>query len=307
MNWIVTRNNRTVDREQIPCLDTALFREELLKACSGDKRVVAFFGLPPEKGNIKEGWLLYAVMADDERSELLVTSTRFNGEKRYPSLTKDCASFHMFEREFFEISGIEPEGHPWLKPVRYDSRRSDFSQTMDNYPFFEMEGEELHQVAVGPVHAGIIEPGHFRFMCHGERVHHLEIQLGYQHRGVEYLMQTGRAHGNPSCHVRLAESIAGDSVIAHATACAQAVESLGNIEISMRAAMIRALGLEMERLAVHIGDLGAIANDIAYMTGNAVFGANRTSVINTLLSICGSRFGRGLVQVGGVAFDIDNT
>ncbi|MCU0290133.1 MAG: NADH-quinone oxidoreductase subunit C, partial [Acidobacteria bacterium] len=297
---------RAVDRDQIPCLSLALFREELVKVCKGGKRVVSFFGLPPEKGNTKEGWLLYAIMADDERSELCVTSTRFYGEERYLSLTKDCPSFHMFEREFYEISGIRPEGHPWLKPVRYDSRRSDPLQTMENYPFYEMAGEEVHQVAVGPVHAGIIEPGHFRFMCHGERVHHLEIQLGYQHRGVEYLMQTGRVHGNPSCNIHLAESIAGDSVIAHATACAQALESLGSIEISMRPAMIRALALEMERIAVHIGDLGAIANDIAYLTGNAVFGANRTLIINTLLSICGSRFGHGLIRMGGVGFDIDN-
>ena len=305
MNWAITRNNRPVERSKIPGLTPGQLREETIKAGQAGKRVTAFFGVPPLPGEEAEGWRLYVVMADDERSELWITSALFKQEQNYLSLTPECPAFHKFEREFYETTGIEPLGHPWLKPVRYDHNRFDARQIMENYPFYTMEGEEVHEVAVGPVHAGIIEPGHFRFMCHGERVHHLEIQLGYQHRGVEALLLPWRYPGRPSFNIHLAESIAGDTVIAHATAYIQAVEALARTEISLHAEVIRAVVLEMERIAVHIGDLGAIANDIAYMTGQAVCGATRTIVINTLLSICGSRFGRGMIRPGGTAFDFN--
>ncbi|HQL83041.1 MAG TPA: hypothetical protein PK307_12615 [Spirochaetota bacterium] len=136
-------------------------------------------------------------------------------------------------------------------------------------------------------------------MCQGEDVYHLEIQLGYQHRGVEELMVKNYRRSG----IHLAESIAGDTVIGHGTAYADAVEALAGVEPSRRAQSIRAIALEMERAAIHIGDLGAIANDVAYLLGNAVFGVTRTLVINALLALTGSRFGRGLVREGGVVFD----
>ncbi len=121
--------------------------------------------------------------------------------------------------------------------------------------------------------------------------------LGYQHRGVEELMLS-----NPSN--QLAESICGDSVIAYNTAYSQVMEILKDIEIPQKAQLIRKAALEMERMAIHIGDLGAIAGDIAYLMGASVFGATRTLVINTMLEFSGSRFGRGLITVGGVNYDI---
>jgi len=308
VNWTITSNDRAVNRAKIPCVAISKFRDEVVKAGLAGKRPVAFFAVPapPEGGNTGQtgNLLLYAILAADERSQLVITSTLFAQEKSYPAITVDCPAFFMFERELYEATGIEPIGHPWLKPVRYDSHRFVPHSTMAEYPFYEMAGDELHQVAVGPVHAGIIEPGHFRFMCHGERVHHLEIQLGYQHRGVEHLFRSSRPVSGPSAFIHLAESIVGDSVIAHATAFAQAIEVLANSEISKRATQIRAIALEIERIAIHIGDLAAISNDIAYLTGNAVFGANRTPMINTLLAICGSRFGHSLIRVGGLGFDI---
>ena len=157
----------------------------------------------------------------------------------------------------------------------------------------------MHEVAVGPIHAGVIEPGHFRFMCNGETVYHLEIMLGYQHRGVENLMLERPSN-------QLAESISGDSVIAYNLAYSQVMESLKGISVSNKAQLIRKLALEMERVAIHIGDLGAIAGDIAYLMGASVFGATRTLVINTMLEFSGNRFGRGLFTIGGVNFDIDD-
>ncbi len=282
MNWIITENNKPVDLKDIPCLGINDLRKEIIDL---KKRVVGFFGT-----KVSDGVKLYVTMADDENGKLYISSSHFaEDEKSYDSITKQIPAFHMFEREFFEEFGIEPTGHPWLKPVR-DHKKE--------YPFFEIQGEEIHQVGVGPIHAGVIEPGHFRFMCNGEKVYDLEIRLGYQNRGVEDLFLQ-----NPTN--QLAESVCGDSVIAYNLAYSHAIEALKNIEVSNRAQLIRLIALEMERAAIHIGDLGAIAGDTAYQMGNAIFGATRTLVINSMLEICGSRFGRGLITVGGVNFDIN--
>lgn len=283
MNWIKTTNNSKLNLTEIPILKITKLREDILAL---KHRPIAFFGKDWGFGTVR----LFVVLADDKNSELFVSSTVFaENVKSYDSITREMPSFHIFEREFFEEFGIEPLGHPWLKPVR---------KNQDQYKFFEMEGEEVHQVAVGPIHAGVIEPGHFRFMCNGETVYHLEIMLGYQHKGVEDLMQ--KKHSN-----QLAESIVGDSVIAYNTAYSQVIETLKDIKISPKAQLIRKLALEMERAAIHIGDMGAIAGDIAYLMGSAVYGVTRTLVINTMLEFSGSRFGRGLINVGGVNFDLE--
>ena len=287
-NWIRTKNNGLLKTAEIPLLQSDILVSETAKECREKKRPVAFFGAE-EADNIR----LFVVLADDARSELLVSSCAFAKGSKYQSLTGKVPSLHMFEREFFEQCGIRPEGHPWLKPLRKGEEKE--------YPFFKMEGEELHEVAVGPVHAGIIEPGHFRFTCHGEKIYHLELKHGYQHRGVEELFIK---NDKPS-HC-LAESIAGDTVLGHSIAYSNAYEALSGIQITRKAQIIREIALELERMAVHIGDLGAIANDIAYQMGSAVFGVTRTLAINTMLDICGSRSGRGLVRPGGVLFDIDN-
>jgi Ni,Fe-hydrogenase III large subunit len=162
-----------------------------------------------------------------------------------------------------------------------------------------MKGEEVHQVAVGPIHAGVIEPGHFRFMCNGETVYHLEIMLGYQHKGVEKLMIKSPSN-------QLAESICGDSTIGHSLAFARAIEGLSNISVPKRERLIRLIALEMERMAIHVGDIGAIAGDVGYYMAGDVLAVTRTLVINTMLELSGSRFGKGLMKIGGVNYDIDN-
>lgn len=280
-NWIKTKNNTKVNLSDIPTLAIEDLREEIINI---GKRPVGFFGKDWGFGCTK----LFVILADDEVGELYISSAIFPADKKsYESITQAVPSFHIFEREFYEQFGIEPLNHPWLKPVRINQ---------DKYPFFEMEGEEVHQVAVGPIHAGVIEPGHFRFMCNGETVYHLEIMLGYQHRGIEELMLKRPSN-------QLAESINGDSVIAYNTGYSQIMETLKGISVPEKAQLIRKAALEMERMAIHIGDLGAIAGDIAYAMGASVFGATRTLVINTTLEMCGSRFGRGFVTVGGVNFD----
>lgn len=295
MNWIELNNLQSISTDKIPQLSFDILRSEILKEISSGKRVVQFFG-DKERDEI----LLYVVLSDDEKSKLYIASSKFINEKSFQSITPDVPSFHLFEREFYEQYGIKPEGHPWLKPVRKGIAGINKKETP--YDFFSMNGEEVHEVGVGPIHAGVIEPGHFRFSCHGEDVYHLEIELGFQHRGVEDLFIKNK--NNFSYLLKLSESIAGDTVIGHAGTFARAIESLGNVPVSRRSMLIRTIALELERIAIHLGDLSALSNDVAYLTGKEVFGALRTKVINTSMAICGSRFGRSLVAIGGVNFDI---
>jgi Ni,Fe-hydrogenase III large subunit len=214
----------------------------------------------------------------------------------YPALTPICPQAHLFEREVHELHGLEPNGHPWLKPVR---RATAAGPATGN--FFMVQGGEVHEVAVGPVHAGVIEPGHFRFQCDGEEVMHLEIALGYQHRGVEAVLPGGPHRSTLS----QMETVAGDSTIAHASAYAQLMEALAGVEAPLRAQWIRALALELERLANHTGDLGALANDVAFLPTSSACGRLRGDFLNLTALLCGNRFGRGLVRPGACPFDLE--
>ena len=168
------------------------------------------------------------------------------------------------------------------------------------YPFYRVEGVDVHEVAVGPVHAGIIEPGHFRFQCYGENVLHLEIALGYQHRGLESML----VHGPAARRLALLECAAGDSTVAHATAHCVVVERMKGQQPDERAQLVRRIGLELERLANHTGDLGAIAGDTGFLPTASWNGRIRGDFLNMTASLCGNRFGRGLLRPGGVAHDL---
>jgi Ni,Fe-hydrogenase III large subunit len=295
LNWTEIKNLQSISLEEIPQLSIEDLSEQLISAIKNGQRLVQFFG-----DEDSSGVLLYAIIADDTFSKLYIASAKFTSIKKYLSITNEIPSAHLFEREFFEQFGIEPEGHPWLKPVRKGI--AGINNEESAYNFFQMTGEEVHEVGVGPIHAGIIEPGHFRFSCHGEEIHNLEIELGFQHRGVEKLFLQNRSRF--TYLVKLAESIVGDSVIGHTGTFVRAMESLADINVSRRVKLIRTIALELERIAIHLGDLSALSGDVAYLTGNAAFGALRTKVINTTMSICGNRLGRGLLTLGGVHFDI---
>lgn len=273
------------DRATLRALEGPAFREAVLERAAAGGRVAALAGLPAPAG----GASLLALMAYDDRGALeAVLSSPLSS---YRALTPDLPQAHVLERELFEQHGVLPEGHPWMKPVRRTARREDF---------FTVQGEAVHEVAVGPVHAGIIDPGHFRFQCHGETVLHLQIQLGYQHRGVEEALQGGPG---PSSAI-LAETIAGDTTIGHAVAHAQVVEALAGCEPPPRAEVIRALALELERAASHAGDLGAMAGDVGFLPAASWFGRLRGDLLNLLMAFTGSRFGRSLVRPGGVRHDL---
>ena len=242
-------------------------------------------------------WMAFAPAS---AGQLCLTNTVFAAKERraYGALSYNTPCMNYFECELYEQTGIEPERHPWLRPVRaaYAWRRDG-----KPYSFYRVEGEEVHEVAVGPVHAGVIEPGHFRFQCHGEEILHLEIQLGYQHRGIEELLPRQKS----SQQLVLVESIAGDSVIAHTTAFCSAIEALAGISPTLRDQAVRGIAAELERVAMHLATLSGIATDIGFALPAAAFGGLRTAVINLTASICGSRFGRGWIIPGGVRFDLD--
>lgn len=296
MKTVFIENNQAIPLREIPVLPYARFSETVLHLLSEPGNHCAAYYAFPQNNKLK---FICAIARDAERDIALVAhGLKAGSTQLLPALSAQHLPLQMFEREIHENFGIGFKGHPWLKPVRFSHDRANPASTMDNYPFYTIEGEELHEVGVGPIHAGIIEPGHFRFICHGEKILYLEIHLGYQHRGVEKLFL--QKQNLLQCTV-LAESIAGDTAIGHTTAFVQVMESLSQTPCPPEIARARTLALELERMAIHTGDLSALCTDVAYQLGAAALGALRTPLINFMQRWCGNRFGKGLLRVGGAA------
>lgn len=271
---------------QLPVLAPSAWRDRVEGELRRGSHPLTLYGRTAADG------VLVTAILEGEGAEVVVVRAVLDAEAGYDALTPEHPAMHAFERELHEQHGVRVSGHPWLKPLRFE--RSGWAGR-DAYPFWKLEGKEVHEVAVGPVHAGVIEPGSFRFMCHGERVHHLEIMLGYQHRGIEAML----LQRDPRALAPLVETIAGDTSVAHTWAYAAAIEALAGASVDREIALSRGLLLELERVGMHLSGLAGMAADIAFLQGAATYGRLRTTAINTTMGLCGSRFGRGGVRPGG--------
>ena len=227
----------------------------------------------------------------------------------YPSVSQHHPPAIRLERTINDLFGLTaedlPDARPWLDHNRWGVRfplsdRIDALSTTAPYRFLAAEGDGMHQIAVGPVHAGIIEPGHFRFTASGETVVRLEQRLGYTHKGIEGLM---RGASVERC-AELAGRVSGDSTVAYAWSYAQAVECIAETAAPLRAAWLRALCLERERLANHLGDLGALGNDGGFAFGLAQFSRLRENMLRTNAAAFGHRLLMDVVVPGGIAQDL---
>ena len=292
-----TKNNQSVDLKDIKVLDYPNFYQTVIDIFKqSENHCLSYFAFR----NDAELKFIMAIGNDKSHTILLLSHVLKSDQKQeLQSLSKEIFAIHIFEREIHENFGINFLEHPWQKPVRFAHNRANKKMQITDYPFYSIKSEELHEVGVGPIHAGVIEPGHFRFICNGENVLHLEIQLGWQHRGIEQLFLDKQ---NNLQRNLLAENIAGDTVIGHTTAFAQNIEALAGKQLGEQRHIERALALELERIAIHTGDISALCTDVAYHFGSNVFGILRTAIINFTQFWCGNRFGKSLIRVGGTHF-----
>ncbi len=231
-------------------------------------------------------------------------------QPNFPSLAAGLPAVNWQEREIQDWFGLEATGHPNPRRVALHDNWPDVHPLRKSFPLrevlppFEGErhvyrptlGEGVFQIPVGPVHAGIIEPGHFNFAVAGEPILYLQLRMFYTHKGTEKLFEDMPIHRA----VFLAESISGDSAFSHGTAFCQAIETASDIEVPLRARVMRTILLELERVCNHIGDIGAIATDVGFVVANAHASRLRELVVRLNEGLTGSRWLRGMVCVGGV-------
>jgi Ni,Fe-hydrogenase III large subunit len=253
---------------------------------------------------------VHMALIDGHTAEIAIVSLDCP-DHAYPSVSKHHPPALRLERAVNDLFGLSAEGlpdtRPWLDHNCWGERfplgdRIDASSKAVPYRFLPAEGDGLHQIAVGPVHAGIIEPGHFRFTASGETVVRLEERLGYTHKGIEGLM----IGASLERAVQLAGRVSGDSTVAYAYALSRAAEAALELIVPDRAVWLRALLAELERLANHLGDIGAICNDASFTLMHAHCSVLRESVLRASNIAFGHRLMRDIIVPGGVAHDLNN-
>ncbi|TMH67248.1 MAG: Ni,Fe-hydrogenase III large subunit [Betaproteobacteria bacterium] len=295
----------------IPAQRVPVSSGQLLAACrlgwEQGSRLVALW-ISDDRDRAR-GFCLHIALHDQEGVTLL-EYTIPDASSAYPDISTIFPAANRMQRAAFDLVGVASESddqRPWLWlaswPIDKFPLQRDFVASPkwepgeETYAFVKVEGDGVHEIPVGPVHAGIIEPGHFRFQVVGEKVLRLEERLGYVHKGIEKRFESlriGEAH-------RLAGRVSGDSTVAYAWAYAQAVEAIADAAVPPRAAWLRALALERERIANHLGDLGYLGNDGGFAFGLAQFSRLKEDVLRLNLAAFGHRMMMDYVVPGGVA------
>jgi len=303
--------------DSIPCVETVEahrpwpraivhedgWREAIDHLVAGSCTLLGLWGDAPDVHAPDVHMALLSAQAGD----IAVISYRTEGGA-YPSVGARHPPAIRLERAIRDLFGLEatgaPDTRPWLDLgfwcVCHPLGTKGAARQHAPYAFLPAEGEALHQIAVGPVHAGIIEPGHFRFTANGEHVVRLEQRLGYVHKGIESLM-AGASLDNAA---KLACRTSGDSAVAYSYAFAQAAEAALKVTVPPRALYLRALMAELERLANHFGDIGAICNDASFSLMHAQCGILRERTLRAAHACFGSRLMMDMIVPGGVSRDI---
>jgi Ni,Fe-hydrogenase III large subunit/Ni,Fe-hydrogenase III component G len=298
----------------VPARRTSASSIQLMAACraAADQgaRLVALW-LSDERDR-ERGFCLRVLLQDADGLTLLEHSMP-DGDVQYPDLAPFFPAANRMQRAAFDLTGVPSDGddqRPWLWlaswPIDQFPLRRDFVALAkwqpgeEEYEFVKVKGDGVHEIPVGPVHAGIIEPGHFRFQVVGEKVLRLEERLGWVHKGIEK-----RFEAMPIADgIRLAGRVSGDSTVAYAWAYAQALEAIAGVAPPPRAAWLRALLLERERIANHLGDLGYLGNDAGFAFGLAQFSRLKEDQLRTNLAVFGHRLLMDAIVAGGVARDL---
>jgi len=270
-----------------------------------------------DERSIDKCFRIYYVFSMPRADIFLIVNVPISEQQpEFPSITSKIPAAHWYEREIKDMFGLEPVGHPdpytlvlhGNMPENTYPLRKDFDINTriplqeSKLPFFRVEGEGVFEIPVGPIHAGIIEPGHFRFSAVGDSIFYLDAKLFYTHKGTEKLFETMPY----TKALFLAERICGVCAASHATGYCQAIEKVAGIEIPPRAKFIRTIVLELERLYNHIGDVGNICAGAAFLLGIAHGFRIRERMQQLNETICGNRYLRGMLTIGGVRFDIDD-
>jgi Ni,Fe-hydrogenase III large subunit len=286
---------------------------QIPKGKHGDRaRLVTIFGRVNEEGRRCVHYLFDC--GEPDYVERVI-----DAELPVSSITSQIPAACWYERELRDQFGVEITGSPDLRPLLFHEDwparihpmvqrpleaipwiSASEGSHLDNYRFLEVQGTGITEVPVGPVHAGIIEPGHFRFSVVGDTVLHLELRHFYTHKGTEKLFQ-----GRPvMAGVALAESVSGDNCFSHAVAYCQAIESAFRVSVPRRAAALRLVGLELERLVAHIGDVGALCNDVGFSVPAAAAAALKEDLLQASTEWLGTRYWRGIAMPGGLRADV---
>ena len=287
------------------------FADDVQNQFNGELRLMVAEDTRDQSG----GFTIRYVFEIMGRDTFIVASMPLDaGQDTIPSLASHWYLASLFEREIHDLFGIRPQDHPDLRrlplhqfwpddyyPLRKDSQPpSSIEDNGQPFPFQQVRGEGIYQITVGPVHAGIIEPGHFRFSVDGETVVNLESRLFFLHKGIEKLFESMSV----SRGVMLAERISGDSSVAHALAFSMAIERCAEIEVPTRAEYLRVVLQELERLYNHIADVGAICTDTGFAVANAHAMRLREDVLRLNEDLTGHRLLRGTIIPGGVSADL---